>query len=179
MFGISPGIKWNSIQSRHNRHLTNFPRETFYLDGKRAVQRRLSNDDGNENGKKQWDWISKTTVLHVHHTFLYISWLLYLLHDHDVNTPEKFTYIERHGIGAINIETAWIHFLNKRLFRPRRRLRRLLSSQIRRGTLTCVLGIFGRTLPQNMSLALRPKCHGYDINSTFLKICRKWDLSKS
>ena len=29
--------------------------------------------DGNENGKKTIGLISKTTTLHVHHTFLYIS----------------------------------------------------------------------------------------------------------
>ena len=37
----------------------------------------LSNDDddgdGNENGKKGMDKISKTTTLHLHHAFLYIS----------------------------------------------------------------------------------------------------------
>ena len=37
----------------------------------------LSNDDGdgdgNENGKKANVLISKTTTLHVHHAFLYIS----------------------------------------------------------------------------------------------------------
>ena len=33
-----------------------------------------SNDaDGNENVKKTIDFISKTTTLHVHHAFLYIS----------------------------------------------------------------------------------------------------------
>ena len=35
----------------------------------------FSNDegDGNKNGKKATGFISKTTTLHVHHTFLYIS----------------------------------------------------------------------------------------------------------
>ena len=42
----------NSILSRQNRHLTGFPRETSYLDGKIAVQLRLSNDDSNKNGKE-------------------------------------------------------------------------------------------------------------------------------
>ena len=39
--------------------------------------------DGNENVKKQLVKISKTTTLHVHHAFLYIS--LPSLHDYDVN----------------------------------------------------------------------------------------------
>ena len=42
-----------------------------------------SNDaDGNENIKKTIGLISKTTTLHMHHAFLYISFLF--LHDHDV-----------------------------------------------------------------------------------------------
>ena len=45
----------------------------------------LSNDDGdaNENGK--------TTTLHVHHAFLYIS--IPSLHDYNVKVP-KFTFVE-------------------------------------------------------------------------------------
>ena len=39
--------------------------------------------DGNENVKKQLVKVSKTTTLHVHHAFLYIS--LPSLHDYDVN----------------------------------------------------------------------------------------------
>ena len=37
---------------------------------------------GNENGKNATGLIRKTTLLHVHHAFLYIS--LLSLHDHDV-----------------------------------------------------------------------------------------------
>ena len=45
-----------------------------------------SNDaDGNENVKKTIGLINKTTTLHVHHTFLYISFLF--LHDYDVKMP--------------------------------------------------------------------------------------------
>ena len=45
-----------------------------------------SNDaDGNENVKKTKCLISKTTTLHVHHAFLYISFLF--LHDFDVKLP--------------------------------------------------------------------------------------------
>ena len=45
-----------------------------------------SNDaDGNENVKKTIGLISKTTTSHVHHAFLYISFLF--LHDYDVKMP--------------------------------------------------------------------------------------------
>ena len=51
----------------------------------------FSNDDGdgNENVKKVIGLLSKTTTLHVHHAFLYIS--LPLLHDYDVKMP-SFTF---------------------------------------------------------------------------------------
>ena len=47
----------------------------------------FSNDDGdgNENVKKAICLWSKTTSLHVHRAFLYIS--LLLLHDYDVKMP--------------------------------------------------------------------------------------------
>ena len=49
----------------------------------------LSNDngDGNMNGKKAigLDW-QTTTILHVHHAFLFIS--LPSLHDYDVKLPD-------------------------------------------------------------------------------------------
>ena len=49
-----------------------------------------SNDaDGKENVKKTKGLISKTTTLHVHHAFLYIS--LPSLHDYDVKMP-NFTF---------------------------------------------------------------------------------------
>ena len=54
---------------------------------------RLINDDGdvNENGKKAigLDMTRKTTTLHVHHAFLYISFPS--LHDYDVKFP-NFTF---------------------------------------------------------------------------------------
>ena len=52
---------------------------------------RLSNDDGDgkENGKKTIGLIGKTTTLHVHHAFLYIS--LPSLHDYNVKVP-NFTF---------------------------------------------------------------------------------------
>ena len=54
----------------------------------------FSNDDGdgngNENLKKAIGLLSKTTSLHVHHAFLYIS--LPLLHDYDVKIPNFALY---------------------------------------------------------------------------------------
>ena len=47
--------------------------------------------DGNGNTTKAIGLISKTTILHVHHTFLYIS--LPSLHDYDVKMP-NFTLTE-------------------------------------------------------------------------------------
>ena len=52
----------------------------------------LRNHDGddNENAKKATGLMSKTTTLHVHHAFLYIS--LLSLHNYDVKWPNfKFT----------------------------------------------------------------------------------------
>ena len=51
----------------------------------------FSNDDGdgNENVKKAIGLLSKTTSVHVHHAFLYIS--LPLLRDYDVKMP-SFTF---------------------------------------------------------------------------------------
>ena len=48
--------------------------------------------DDNENVKKAIDWISKTTTLHVHHAFLYIS--LPSLHHYDVIIPNFAFYGE-------------------------------------------------------------------------------------
>ena len=53
-----------------------------------------SNDaDDNENVKKTIGLISKTTTLHMHHTFLYISYPF--LHDYDVKVPNFAFYGER------------------------------------------------------------------------------------
>ena len=50
-----------------------------------------SNDaDDNENIKKTIGLISKTTTLHVHHTFLFISFPF--LHDYDVKMPNFAFY---------------------------------------------------------------------------------------
>ena len=52
----------------------------------------FSNNDGddNENAKKAISLSSKTTTLHVHHAFLYIS--LPSLHDYDVKMPDSNLY---------------------------------------------------------------------------------------
>ena len=59
---------------------------------------RFSNDDGdgNENGKNAIGLIRKTTTLHVHHAFLYIS--LPSLHDYDVKMPNFTIYGEREQV---------------------------------------------------------------------------------
>ena len=61
----------------------------------------FSNDDGdsNENVKKAIGLLSKTTSLHVHHAFLYIS--LPLLHDYDVKMP-SFTFYGGRKQATIN-----------------------------------------------------------------------------
>ena len=46
----------------------------------------------NVNGKKAIGLISKTTTLHVHHFFLYIS--LPALHDYDVKMPILSRFVE-------------------------------------------------------------------------------------
>ena len=46
---------------------------------------RSDDGDGNGNATKAIGLISKTTILHLHHAFLYIS--LPSLHDHDVKMP--------------------------------------------------------------------------------------------
>ena len=57
----------------------------------------LRSDDGDGNGNeyviKAIGSISKTTTLHVHHTFLYIS--LPFLHDYDVKMPSFMFYRRR------------------------------------------------------------------------------------
>ena len=54
--------------------------------------------DGNENVKKQL--VSKTTTLHVHHAFLYIS--LPSLHDYDVKLP-NFTFYRKRELTTTNV----------------------------------------------------------------------------
>ena len=59
-------------------------------------------DDSNENGKKATGLMGKTTTLHVHHAFLYIS--LRLLHDYNVKLPSfKMTLHETIGNDDLNL----------------------------------------------------------------------------
>ena len=51
---------------------------------------RSDDGDGNGNATKVIGLISKTTILHVHHAFLYIS--LPSLHDYDVKMPNFALY---------------------------------------------------------------------------------------
>ena len=51
---------------------------------------RSDDGDGNGNTTKTIGLISKTTILHVHHAFLYIS--LPSLHDYDVKMPNFTMY---------------------------------------------------------------------------------------
>ena len=68
----------------------------FLDDSKRELKketlRTLRSDDGDGNGNatKAIGLISKTTILHVHHAFLYIS--LPSLHDYDVKMPNFTMY---------------------------------------------------------------------------------------
>ena len=56
-----------------------------------AIIRTLRSDDGDGNGNENVK-ITKTTILHVHHAFLYISFPS--LHDYDVKMP-NFTFNRR------------------------------------------------------------------------------------
>ena len=51
---------------------------------------RSDDGDGNRNSSKAIGLITKTTILHVHHAFLYIS--LPSLHDYDVKMPNFTLY---------------------------------------------------------------------------------------
>ena len=51
---------------------------------------RSHHGDGNENATKAIGLITKTTILHVHHAFLYIS--LPSLHEYDVKRPNFTMY---------------------------------------------------------------------------------------
>ena len=70
-------------------------------EGFKPIIGSFSNDDGyaNENGKKTIGLIGKTTTLHLHHTFLYIS--LPSLHDYDVKMP-NFTISGEHKQAKTN-----------------------------------------------------------------------------
>ena len=83
-FKISPGYR------EKKSDVTLLWQQNFWI----TTGGSLSNDDGNENGKK-----SKTTTLHVHHAFLYISQPS--LHVCDIKLP-NFTR-PLYGVGEQNI----------------------------------------------------------------------------
>ena len=103
---VVPCVKFDSLNKsevipdrQHNTlqvWFTNNDRENAQIEIRyenEKIQGNLRNDDGdgNENGKKATglDMTSKTTTLHVHHAFLYIS--LPSLHNYHVKRP-KFTF---------------------------------------------------------------------------------------
>ena len=51
---------------------------------------RSDHGDGNENATEAIGLVTKTTILHVHHAFLYIS--LPSLHEYDVKMPNFTIY---------------------------------------------------------------------------------------
>ena len=62
-----------------------------YEIARKAIGTLRSDDgDGNGNATKAIGLISKTTILHVHHAFLYIS--LLSLHDYDVKMSNFTSY---------------------------------------------------------------------------------------
>ena len=64
----------------------------------------LKSDDGNGdvNVKMAIGLVGKTTILHVHHAFLFIS--LLSLHDYDVKIPKFTFYGERNAHINVNPE---------------------------------------------------------------------------
>ena len=61
-----------------------------HVDIKTLGTLRSTDADGNENLKKTMGIITKTTTLHVHHTFLSISFPF--LHDYDMKIPNFAFY---------------------------------------------------------------------------------------
>ena len=61
----------------------------------------FSNDDGNRDVKKAIGLLRKTTTLHVHHAFLYIS--LPSLHDYEMKMPHCKFYGGRNWQATMNL----------------------------------------------------------------------------
>ena len=79
---------------------------------------RYNDADGNENVKKTKGLISKTTTLHVHHPFLYISFLF--LHDFDMKMPisrfmEDVNKQQRNFISLPELEYGHLKFSFRRV----------------------------------------------------------------
>ena len=75
--------------SNNEKGLSDEPKGS--LRTRRELGTLRSNDaDGDEIVKNTIGFISKTTALHVHHTFLYISFPF--LHDYDVKMPNFVFY---------------------------------------------------------------------------------------
>ena len=94
-----------------------FPLETPHTQAKYTLLGTLRNQDGddNENVNKAIGWISKTTTLHVHHAFLYIS--LPSRHDYDGKMP-NFTFCGGRKQATVKFSFSfwtWIWFLGIRL----------------------------------------------------------------
>ena len=81
-YGVS--LEKNSISSGGHKTKETYPTRPG---SPTPCKQDLSNDDcdGNEDVKKAIGLLCKTTTLHVHHAFLYIS--LPSLHDYDVKMP--------------------------------------------------------------------------------------------
>ena len=122
-------------------------------------------NDGGSTKNKQRPTATRTTkrakqpgfFLHVLLAFCTFLCRWPLLHNSRKNSP-TFDKIDRHRIRGMNIETARIHFLRDVFAPSSSSLLKLMSFP--RGTLTCVLSMLRRPMPQNTSLAPGPKCHG-------------------
>ena len=74
---------------------------------------RSDDSDGNEDVKKAVGLITKTTILHVHHTFLYIS--LPSLHDYDVVAAGPRTCLNHiEGLERLRRENASFQSLQRK-----------------------------------------------------------------
>ena len=101
----------------------------FPVDYPIAVLGTLRSDDGDGNGDatKAIGLISKTTVLHLHHDFLYIS--LPSLHDYDVKMP-NFTMYKESAQATTKFPLSfwtWIWFLGFNFRKVRLHLTKLVT----------------------------------------------------
>ena len=97
----------------------------------------LRSDDGNENVIKAIGLISKTTTLHVHHTFLYIS--LPSLHNNDVKML-NFMFYRGHKQAATNFLSSfltWIRLLGIQLQKSSRALDKVSANSLFKRRFTC------------------------------------------